>query len=155
SRFVREWVLSPSPPHFFDQRMNCFQFGFTQSCAGPYAFARGFFAADVVREGDRLLDIGCGDGFFTRRFYAERCAAIDALDIEPTAIEAAELYNGSAKIAYRLCDAVADPFPRPPYDVIVWDGALGHFPPDVVQRMCEKIRDALNNGGVFVGSESL
>jgi cyclopropane fatty-acyl-phospholipid synthase-like methyltransferase len=33
-----------------------------------------------VREGSRLLDIGCGDGFFTKRFFATRCAHIDTVD---------------------------------------------------------------------------
>ena len=40
-------------------------------------------------------------------------------------------------------------------DVIVFDGALGHFPLESTARLLEKIRDALAADGIFVGSESL
>jgi SAM-dependent methyltransferase len=155
STFRRRWVLSPEPPHFFDQRIGFFDLGFGNGGKGPYSFYRGFFSSDVMRYGDRLLDIGCGDGFFTRRFYGERCAHIDAVDIEPTAIAAARSCNRAPNITYHVSDAVKDPFPGDAYNVIVWDGALGHFSADTTAHMLRKIRQALHPEGVFVGSESL
>jgi SAM-dependent methyltransferase len=155
SRFRRDWLLSRDLPHFFNQRITFFNFAFTGNCRGPFALSRGFYASEVVREGDRVLDIGCGDGFFTRRFLAERAAAVDALDVEPSAITAAERYNPCPKVRYYLRDAVDQPFPATRYDVIVWDGAIGHFPPDVLGTMLRKIADSLAPDGVFVGSESL
>jgi hypothetical protein len=52
-------------------------------------------------------------------------------------------------------DAVKDSFPHERYDVIVWDGALGHFSDDVTQYMLQKILAHLSENGIFVGSESL
>jgi SAM-dependent methyltransferase len=155
SRFRRDWHWSASPPHFFEQRLGFFRFAFTESGADPAAFYRGFFGSEIVREGDRLFDIGCGDGFFTRRFYAERGARVDAIDVEPSAIQTARAKNAGPQIKYHLRDAVAEPFPAESYDVIVWDGALGHFAPEATHRMLQKIRGALAPGGIFVGSESL
>jgi SAM-dependent methyltransferase len=155
SRFRRQWQWSVEPPHFFDHRIGIFDFAFGSSKMGSYPYSRGFFSSEVIREGDVLLDIGCGDGFFTRRFFAPRCAQVDAIDVEPSAIEAASAINSAPNIAYHLLDATALPFPRPCYDVIVWDGALGHFAPATTARMLEKIGAALGDSGIFVGSESL
>ena len=108
-----------------------------------------------MREGDRVLDIGCGDGFFDRRFFAARGATVDAIDIEPSSIEHAERRNAAPGIRYQLQDAVGEPFPGDEYDIVVWDGALGHFAPETTDRMLGKIKATLGPGGAFVGSESL
>jgi len=155
STYRRQWELSDEEPHFFSQRMGLFEFAFGENGHGPYPFSRGFFSSEVLQIGDRLLDIGCGDGFFTRRFFSERCAHIDAVDIEPSAIEAAMANNSGRNITYHLLDAVNQPFPQDRYDVVVWDGALGHFSAETTSHMLEKIRRHLTSGGIFVGSESL
>jgi cyclopropane fatty-acyl-phospholipid synthase-like methyltransferase len=108
-----------------------------------------------VRPGDEVLDIGCGDGFITKRFLAEHASRIDAIDIEPSAIAEANRWNTAANVRYSLLDAVTEPFPAGPYDVIVWDGAIGHFDPSSTAAMLRKIASALKPGGLFVGSESL
>lgn len=156
SRFRRDWVwLCRGAPHFFNHRIGAFNFGFGKTFVAHFSFYRGFFVSELIREGDRLLDVGCGDGFFTKRFFAFKCSHVDALDVERDAIEAAMRYNAAANIRYWQRDAVSEPFPQEGYDVIVWDGAIGHFPADSTERMLRKIRDALNSGGVFCGSESL
>jgi SAM-dependent methyltransferase len=153
SLYRRQWAWSQEPPHFFDHRMGAFDL--LVGRGNPYAMARAFHAVEVVRRGDRVLDIGCGDGFFTSRFFAPRASVVDALDIEPSAIKHALRHNARPNVSYLEADAVAEPFPRQEYDVIVWDGALGHFAPDTTSVMFSKIHDALAPEGVFVGSESL
>ena len=155
SKFRRDWLLGGDPPHFFDHRIGICQFAYGKECIGPYPYYRGFYSSELLRDGDRLLDIGCGDGFFSQRFFSQRCAQIDAIDIEPSAIQAAVANHAAANIRYYERDAVAQPFPQESYDVIVWDGALGHFAPDTTGLMLQKISRALARGGVFAGSESL
>lgn len=155
SKLYRDWGLSPEQPHFFDQRAGLFLVSFDKKVNGFYGFTRGFNASEIIMDGDVLLDIGCGDGFFTKRFFSVKCSQIDAIDIEPTAINAAKTYNNDKKINYILTDAVKTPFPKNNYNVIVWDGAIGHFAADTVHIMLEKISKALHDDGVFVGSESL
>lgn len=155
SKYRREWLLSEAQPHFFDHRMTLFTFAFTDNCSGPAALTRAFVASEVIRDGDRLLDIGCGDGFFTRRFLAPRCSIVDAIDIEPSAIASATIHNSAPHINYLLQDATVGAFPRKEYDVIVWDGAVGHFAAATLHAMLAKIGSALAEDGVFVGSESL
>jgi 2-polyprenyl-3-methyl-5-hydroxy-6-metoxy-1,4-benzoquinol methylase len=155
SMFRRQWELADEEPHFFSHRIGLFEFAYGEVANGPFPYYRGFFNSEVLRPGDQLLDIGCGDGFFTKRFFSERCSHIDAVDIEPTAIQAAQARNAAANITYRLLDAVAEPFPAEKYDVIIWDGALGHFPPETTHTMLRKISASLAPAGIFAGSESL
>ncbi len=157
SRMRRQWLwqCAGEPPHFTDHQSRVFCFAFERSSSTPYFFYRGFFNSELVREGDRLLDIGCGDGFFTKRFFAPGCSRVDGVDIEPSAISSAKRYNSAGNISFHLMDAVAEPFPDDRYDVIVWDGALGHFSPETTHRMLGKIKGSLSPQGIFGGSESL
>lgn len=155
SRFRREWLWTDDPPHYFDHRIGAFDLCFGSARSGPYPWFRAFCAAEVIREGDVLLDIGCGDGFFTARFFASRCQTLDGLDVDPDAIASACRENAASNVRYHLADAVSQPFPQKRYDVIVWDGALGHFPPEATQTMLVKIERALAPNGIFCGSESL
>lgn len=155
SQHRRDWILHDGEaPHFYNQRWNGFNFTYGEH-RSPAVFTRGFLAAEVIRPGDSLLDIGCGDGFFTKTFFSNDCARIDALDIEPSAVAAARRMNPAPNIDYQLRDAVRDPFPRQNYDVIVWDGAVGHFSADDLETMLSKIAQALAPDGIFVGSETL
>jgi SAM-dependent methyltransferase len=153
SVFRRQWSRVDELPHFFDHRIG--SFGVFTADDTPFPYYRGYYAAEVVREGDTLLDIGCGDGYFDSRFFGPRCATVDAIDIEASAIDHARAHNAHPTVEYAVRDAVELPFPREAYDVVVWDGALGHFPPETTSRMLAKIRSSLAPGGVFVGSESL
>ena len=155
SQFRREWKLfSKEPPHFFNQRWNGFEFTYGKT-RSPYGFFRGFFACEVIQTDDNLLDIGCGDGFFANTFFSCRCRHIDAIDIETSAIETARRINDNPKITFHVLDAVRDPFPGNQYDVIVWDGAIGHFAGSDLSTVLEKIAKCLAPNGIFVGSESL
>jgi ubiquinone/menaquinone biosynthesis C-methylase UbiE len=118
-------------------------------------FTRAFLAAEVIQPGDAVLDIGCGEGFFSKRFYGHDASHVDAIDIERSAITRARRSNPDPKIAYLEGDAVTMALPRSVYDVVIWDGAIGHFSPAVTDLMLEKIARHLRPDGVFAGSESL
>jgi len=155
SKFRLDWEFSKIPPHFYNHRIGMSQLTFGKKVYGPYTYYRGFFASQVIQEGDTLLDIGCGDGFFTKRFFSLKCSRVDGVDIEPSAIQFAMKDNCAENIKYHLLDAVAKDFPEREYNVIVWDGAIGHFSPDTLETMLQKIRAALSQDGIFCGSESL
>ena len=155
SRFRREWLWSQDAPHFFNHRIGFFDFVYGEASGGPYPYYHGFFVSELLQNNDTLLDIGCGDGFFTKRFYSKRCSRVDAIDIEADAINTARSINPASNINYYLLDAVQQPFPSNSYNIVVWDGALGHFASDTTHAMLEKIVRVLSQNGVFAGSESL
>ena len=156
-KFKRDWayVTVDKLPHFTNHRVTFFNFAYSDKSVTAMGMARAFFSAEIVNSNDIVLDIGCGDGFITKRFIANRCKKVDAIDIEPTAIEFAKKHNKEQNVFYYLDDAVDVPFPNNQYDVIAWDGAIGHFDPSTTGKMMEKIRLSLSTEGVFVGSESL
>lgn len=155
SLFKRLWQLNETRPHFTYHRLAWFLFGFGSNRMHPYQLFRAFYTAEVLRPGDVVLDIGCGDGFLTKHFLGSQCAQIDAIDIDPAAIRIAKRDNQRANVTYYLTDAIADPFPRRQYNVVVWNGAIGHFTVNDTKTVLEKIRSALPQDGLFVGSESL
>ena len=93
--------------------LRCFR-----ATVGAFPFLRGFFAQMAVNEGDKVLDISCGDGFFSKRFFSTKASHVDAFDIEAYAIEMANRYADS-KVSYFVRDAIADPFPSDGYDVVI------------------------------------
>ncbi len=150
-----DWELSQEAPHFYDFRSGVFALGFGAAPPSSHTLDRAAMARDTFADGDSVLDIGCGDGFFTRRFYSDRAWRIDAIDVEESAIAHAERYHAHPKINYVKCDAVTEPFPASSYDAVIWNGAIGHFCEADTAIVLRKIRACLSPSGVFAGSESL
>lgn len=156
SVFRRQWAWHVyGEPHFSIHSGALFGLFDGSLGAGVYSLTRAFLSAEVIRDGAIVLDIGCGDGALTKRFYAPRARHVDAVDIEDSAIRYACRHNAAPNISYRRLDAVIDSFPRSSYDVIVFDGAIGHFSREGSAAVLEKISSALAPGGVFCGSESI
>jgi ubiquinone/menaquinone biosynthesis C-methylase UbiE len=108
-----------------------------------------------MHEGCRILDIGCGDGFFDYLFYSGVAGHIDALDIEPSAISLARKYHRTSNITYYVADCVRQDFPNLTYDVVVFDGAVAHFNESDISTIMSKIQRSLAGRGFLVGSEEL
>jgi len=162
SQFRRDWVFCKQLPHFENHQNMLFEFGFNNKYQKPFSFygapaifQAGFFNREVMRSPDIVLDIGCGDGFFTKRFYADHCAHIDAIDIEPKAINFAHKYHNADNITYYLSDAVKNPFPKIHYDVVIWDGAIGHFSKESIHQILQKISKMIISDGLFLGYEAM
>lgn len=149
----RQWRWVEDHPHFYDQRLNAWEL--LVGRGSPWVLARAFYSGEAVRDGDHVLDIGCGDGFFASRFLAPRAAGVDAIDIDERAIKHAARYNANPKVKFALLDAVIDALPRREYDVIIWDGAIGHFSRSDADKMLERIAKHLAFSGRFCGSEAL
>jgi SAM-dependent methyltransferase len=135
--------------------MGIFNFIFGGENLGPFTFYRAFFTSEVIRDGDVILDIGCGDGTFTKKFYSPRCAKVLAIDIDRSAIRQSRRSNSAPNIEYRISDAVSEPFPGDAFDVIILDGSLGHFSANGADILLLKIANAIKENGIFAGSESL
>jgi SAM-dependent methyltransferase len=75
------------------------------------------------RAGETLLDIGCGTGYFTRRFARERGLAVTGLDPSQPWLEFARA-NAAAGEAYVPGIAESLPFPDRSFDLTVSVAAL-------------------------------
>ncbi len=154
NQFKRQWKYADNVPHFTNDRIQGYELVYGKN-RNPYFFNPGAFVSEVIRPDDAILDISCGDGFITNSYFSCLCQHIDAFDIDPSAIRMAKRLNSHPKIDFQLRDAVRQPFPGTAYDVIVWNGAIGHFRSDDVNIVLAKIKAALRVGGIFAGSEAL
>ena len=72
--------------------------------------------------GESLLDVGCGTGYFTRRF-ARRDLAVTGVDLDPAMIEFAGMHTAAGE-RYLTGDARALPFADQSFDLCISVTAL-------------------------------
>jgi ubiquinone/menaquinone biosynthesis C-methylase UbiE len=89
--------------------------------------------------GRKLLDLGCGDGYFARLFYdAEGPESIVGIDPSANAIEAAVASRGDRRLEFSVGDGHSLPFADRAFDVVLVQGVLHHDddPAGVVREAC-------------------
>ena len=96
----------------------------------------------AVSPGDKILDLGCGDGTFTRYFINNNRQIIGA-DIDPKALKLA----GKKGIYRRLVKAEAAklPFANGEFDMVLANSCLEHM--DQLELVLREINRVLKKGG--------
>jgi ubiquinone/menaquinone biosynthesis C-methylase UbiE len=117
---------------------------------------RQLLLASGVRPGDRVLDIGCGPGYFAR-MLAEAVGpegSVVGIDAAPEMIE----YAG--RKARRLTNCSFQPgaaesldFPDASFDVVVSSLMMHHLPDELRQQAVVEMRRALRPGGTLLLSD--
>lgn len=149
TEFWRTWTFG-NVPHWYDHSLDYWKW---PADLHPHWLERGIYAVQVMTPGCKVLDIGCGDGFYSHYFYASIAGQVDAIDLDRNAIAHARRYHAHSNLRFVQQNAVTDRFPDTNYEVIVMDGALGHFQPEDLDALLRRIRAALAPGGLFVGFE--
>lgn len=146
-QFNIEWGFDPQP-EWFDHNLDLFYQW--PALRNPLWVERGIFGLLAMRQGCNALELCCGDGFNACHFYSNRCAAILAVDFDPTAIQHARTFNQTENVRFDVCDIRTD-FPTGKYDNIVWDAAIEHFTETEIDGIMRNIKDRLRPGGVLTG----
>ncbi|MFW2404932.1 MAG: class I SAM-dependent methyltransferase [Gammaproteobacteria bacterium] len=102
----------------------------------------------------RVLDLACGEGFYTRRLKAAGAKSVLGVDISSEMIELARSRENAQPLGvdYLCADvAVLDRFDLGSFDIVV-AAYLLHYAPDenALRRMCSNIAASLPQGGRFV-----
>jgi len=80
-----------------------------------------------IMSGRRVLDAGCGDGYFTRRFYDKACPSrLVAVDAAKAGVAVARNKSGSRAISFLSADLERSPFTDDSFDLVVLQGVLHH-----------------------------
>ena len=110
--------------------------------------------ADLARPGDRLLDLGCGTGYFIHLLEAKRGdLAITGVDLKADALAAARTRFGEGRFAWIAGD-LSEPgniaLPHDRYRFIV-SGLTFHDLADVQkQAVIRRVAELLSNDGLFL-----
>jgi 2-polyprenyl-3-methyl-5-hydroxy-6-metoxy-1,4-benzoquinol methylase len=140
-----------NPPAWFDHRIDL-HYHWPHNL---FWLERGILPRKHMMDGCTVLDLFCGDGFFSRYFYATIAGHIDAVDKDPKAISHARRWHSHSKVNYVVGDAVKEGFPRPHYDVIVWFEGVEHLEAAECKVVLDRIEKTMGKGGVLVGSTPL
>lgn len=117
---------------------------------------RGMFAYMAVTPGGVALDLACGDGFYPGLFLRRIAGAVDAVDLDAKAIALATRRYGGTNMRFAVNNMIADPFPRPDYDLVSCFATFQYLPVPDAERLTAKIAAALRkNDGMFIGSVPL
>ena len=102
--------------------------------------------------GQRVLDLACGFGFYTRRFKQEGAATVVGVDISPEMIRLATQREQAAPLglAYQVGDAATLP-QLGPFDLVTAAYLLNNAARrDQLLGMCRGVYDHLVPGGRFI-----
>lgn len=89
--------------------------------------------ASLASAGDRVLDVGCGDGFLSSRLAELGCQVV-ALDADAEVLERAKQRWPGHRIDWVHDDVLKVDLPLNSFDVVLSNAALHHIP-DTVQAL--------------------
>ncbi|KAF8218056.1 methyltransferase type 11 [Mycena galopus ATCC 62051] len=105
----------------------------------------------------RVLDLACGDGFYSRLLLSWGASSVCGIDISPSMIDAARTHPDTganeSRLAFRVGDARdLSVLPEPPFDIVTGVWLLNYATSGAeMTNMWETIARNLRPGGVFVG----
>jgi SAM-dependent methyltransferase len=146
-QFLIEWGIAPTPvwfDHFLDQ------YYLWRKTRTPLGWERGIFGLLAMRQGARVLELCCGDGFNTYHFYSIRAGSIVAVDHDPEAIRFARQHFSAANTIYEVAD-IRTQMPAGPFDNIIWDAGIDYLAEEEIAKVMADIKSRLAVGGILSG----
>jgi ubiquinone/menaquinone biosynthesis C-methylase UbiE len=138
-------------PRLYDAFVDLFFFGRRR------ATFRALIAAAGVKPGQRVLDVGCGTGYFARLLARAVGPAglVVGVDASPEMIAHATRKAGRAGHGrFRVGTAEALDFPAAHFDVVVSSLMLHHLPEDLRVPALGEMRRVLRPGGTLLVAEA-
>jgi ubiquinone/menaquinone biosynthesis C-methylase UbiE len=113
--------------------------------------SRAVLGAIHAQEGEQILEIGCGSGWYTREL-ARACARVTATDYAPSPLAQAQRNVGplASKVDFRLQDAQELSFPDATFDKVLMSEVIEHVPKP--ERAIAEAARVLRPGGLLVAS---
>lgn len=96
-----------------------------------------------VQPGQKILELGCGTGYFTRSL-AETGAQITAIDISPDLLEVAQRECPRENVTFEIQNAYALTYPDAVFDSVVGSSVLHHLE---IEAALTEIYRVLRPGG--------
>jgi SAM-dependent methyltransferase len=108
------------------------------------------FCGLAIEPGSRILELGCGTGYYTDVFFSPFASEIIAVDIDPRAIETARRMHQAKNIRYEVMD-FRTKLPDGLFDLIVWSPTIFAYTPDEVHTFMGKLREIMSEKARLCG----
>lgn len=119
----------------------------TERCGGEREIYHRYLLSQLPERCESALEVGCGDGAFTRRLAA-RAQRTAGIDLSPQMLRLARARSASyTSVDYILGDVMRLSLPSESYDCIVSIATLHHLP---LAPALEKMKSMLKPGGVLL-----
>ena len=102
-----------------------------------------------LEAGMRVLELGCGTGYFTRELARSR-ADIVAIDVSPELLELARANYSAPNVRYEIQNASALSYPDAVFDSVVGSSVLHHLE---IEEALREIHRVLKAGGTIYFTE--
>ena len=138
-------------PRTYDFTVELFFLGRRRSSYQALVVAAG------IRPGQRVLDVGCGTGYFMRAISGAVGSAGLVIGVDPSGSMVEYARHKAASIPnceFQVGTAEALPFPGNHFDVVVSSLVLHHLPEHVRLRALEEMRRVLQPGGRILIAEA-
>jgi ubiquinone/menaquinone biosynthesis C-methylase UbiE len=107
-----------------------------------------FISEGLIKQGDKVLEIGCGTGLFTEKVFNETKAEIIATDLSEDLLEVAR--KKGLPITFKAEDAMRLSFDNESFDVVFGSSILHHLD---FEKSLNEIYRVLKPGGRLVFAE--
>lgn len=109
------------------------------------------FINDYVKDGDRVLDLGCGNGRLLK-LLKEKNITYTGIDIsEKIIIQAQSLFTENDKIKFLVGNALELPFDDNEFDVVISVAFFHHIPSNELRlKTLKEVRRITSNDGVII-----
>jgi ubiquinone/menaquinone biosynthesis C-methylase UbiE len=106
------------------------------------------------RPGERILDVACGSGYWTRKLAAAHGCTVVGIDSSEREIAAAKRHHNGMRCTYLLSSAETLPFPAASFDKVISVCALEHFSSDTA-ALAEMFRVLKPDGILALSVDSM
>ena len=115
---------------------------------------RGVYGGKLIRQGDKVLDICCGDGIYAGLYYSRFAGVVHAIDRDQAALNLARKRYSRRNVKFLKVDVTKEDFPLEKYDAIFMFAAIEHLSVECGTKVLRRITTALSSSsnGAFLGS---